>query len=87
MYPVKNDILITIFFLAISTMAFSQETVEVKKYFYKSKQISEVYYVLKKDKNIKHGDYVSYYPLAQKDIESYLERRIPEEEYINEKGQ
>jgi hypothetical protein len=80
----KSVVLLSIF-LVTSSIAFSQETIEVKKYFYKSKQVSEVYYVLKKDKSVLHGDYTKYYPLPARYLESQIDQMLSN--YISEKGQ
>ena len=51
-------LLLLIFFPII---LFSQKTKLKETYFYHSTQLSKAYFVLKKNKNIRHGTYKSYF--------------------------
>lgn len=52
----KTTLILTAIFLLITVSAVGQKTKKVKKE-YKNPWYSEVYYVLKKDRQIKHGNY------------------------------
>lgn len=56
----KNHLIITVLLLT-GLNGFGQDVKEVKIKFPKSKQIHEVFYVLKKDRSIKHGKYIAYH--------------------------
>lgn len=53
-------------FIFLTTYSFSQKLKVKTTYFPNSKQISKTYTVLKKDKKIKHGEFISYYKNPKK---------------------
>ena len=54
--------------------------------FPKSKQISQSYYVLKSNKNIKNGEYISYFKLSKRELQLVENGVIDLKNYIKEKG-
>ncbi|MCK4664421.1 MAG: TonB family protein [Bacteroidales bacterium] len=54
--------------------------------FDKSKQISQSYFVLKSDKKIKYGEYISYFRLSNKDLKLVENGIINIDDYIKQKG-
>ncbi len=81
----KKNIL-TILLIVFASYSFCQDVKKVIKKFDHSKQISESYSVLKSDKNIKHGEYISYFPYSDSD-EALIKNGIKKsEEFIKEKG-
>ena len=76
-----------ILLLLLNSYSFCQDIKRIEKKFDKSKQVSEIYYVLKSDKTIiKQGEYISYFRLTDNDkclIESGNKKK---EDYVKEKG-
>lgn len=66
--------------------AFAQDAKLVIKNFPHSRQISERYYVLRSNPSLKHGDYVSYFPLDKTQYKSV--KKFPDslEHYIRKHG-
>jgi Gram-negative bacterial TonB protein C-terminal len=72
--------------LLCSLKVFSQDTKLVEIKFYDSKQIQERYTVLKSDKQVKHGEYVSYFKMTSdhaRDLKSGIYKL---EQFIKIKG-
>tara|TARA_B100000809_G_scaffold261181_1_gene309582 strand:+ start:765 stop:1418 length:654 start_codon:yes stop_codon:yes gene_type:complete len=67
--------------LLIPILTFAQKTKEIKIKFPKSKQVKEIYYVLKTDKSVKHGNYTVYH----KNIGSFFNSDLIYEtgQYVN----
>jgi len=81
----KRNIL-TILLIVFTSYSFCQDVKKVIKKFDHSKQISESYSVLKSDKNIKHGEYISYFRFSDND-ETLIKNGIKKlEDLIKEKG-
>lgn len=59
---------ITILLIILTTLCYGQKVKRITVKFTKSKQISQYYFVLKSDKKIKHGEYVSYFRLSKTDL-------------------
>ncbi len=78
--------IITILLIFLTTFCYSQEVKRIVVKFHKSKQISQSYYVLKSDKKIKHGEYVSYFRLYNKDLKLAENKTTNFDEYIRHKG-
>lgn len=81
----KRNIL-TIWLIVFASYSFCQDVKKVIKKFDHSKQISESYSVLKSDKNIKHGEYISYFRYSDND-EAQIKKGIKKiVDFIREKG-
>lgn len=81
-----NRKILTILLILFTSYCFCQDVKKVVKKFDNSKQISESYYVLKSDKNIKHGEYISYFRYSDID-EKLIKNGIKKiEDFIKEKG-
>lgn len=81
----KRQIL-TILLIVFASYSFCQDVKKVIKKFDHSKQISESYSVLKSDKNIKHGEYISYFHYLENDEALILNGIKKLDDFIKEKG-
>lgn len=70
----------------LSIYSFGQETKKIIEKYPDTKQVAKEYYVLKKNKNIKHGLYVAYKKLNKEEYETLQRKEIKIEDYILEKG-
>lgn len=73
-----------LFFATISSPA--QETKLIIQYFPRSKQVAERYSVLKSDRTIKHGSYVAYFKMSEKDYERFQMGVLKLEDFVRVKG-
>jgi len=80
-YPVT-----TILLIILTTFCFGQNVKQITVKFPKTKQISQSYFVLKSDKKIKNGEYVSYFRLSKTDLQLVENEIIYLKDYIKEKG-
>jgi Gram-negative bacterial TonB protein C-terminal len=64
----------------------SQEIKLIENKFYDSKQIQERYSVLKSDKQIKHGEYVSYFKMNPDQARNFKDGIYKLEQFIRTKG-
>ena len=79
--------IIAIFFIQICGLATNcQETKKITKDFSSSNQISECYSVLKSDKQIKHGEFISYFQLTKDEYKQIKKSKIKLNDYIKQKG-
>ena len=69
-----------------TTLCYSQKVKKIIVRFDKSKQISESYFVLKADKKIKQGEYVSYFRLSDNNLQLVDDGEINMDDYIKQKG-
>lgn len=82
----KKNLSLTILSMFFITYIYCQDLKKIEKKFEHSKQISESYYVLKSDKNTKHGEYISYFRYSDID-ESLIKNGIKKkEDFIKAKG-
>jgi TonB family protein len=82
-----NFKVITIVVAILSSInLFSQETKLIEIKFDDSKQIQERYSVLKSDKQIKHGEYVSYFRMNPDQARNFKDGIYKLEQFINTKG-
>jgi hypothetical protein len=82
-----NVKMITIVVAILSSInLFSQETKLIEIKFYDSKQIQERYSVLKSNKQIKHGDYISYFRMTPDQARHLKEGISKLEQFIRIKG-
>jgi|GEM_PF-691014 len=75
-----------IFILLFVNISFGQKVKLVVKYFNNSKQISESYTVLKENKNIRHGEYISYFLMTRGEENEVKNGSMPIENFIKKKG-
>jgi TonB family protein len=81
----KRQVL-TILLIVFASYSFCQDVKKIEKKFDNSKQISESFYVLKSDKNIKHGEYILYFRYSDND-ESLIKNGIKKkDDFIKERG-
>jgi TonB family protein len=70
----------------ITIDSYCQELKRIVKKFEHSDQISEIYFVLKSDKTVKHGEFVSYFRCSEND-EVLLKNGVKNrEDFIKQKG-
>lgn len=67
----RKFLILTCLFLTFHVNAYSQSTERIQKRFRDTRQISEIYSVLKDDNRIKHGKYVKYFRLSYSDNKTY----------------
>ncbi len=70
----------------IYSSAAGQDTKPVLKKFPHSRQVAECYQVLKSNKEIKHGDYVSYFPLQKEQYKSVKKVADSLEHFVKQRG-
>ncbi|MCD4732405.1 MAG: energy transducer TonB [Bacteroidales bacterium] len=78
--------IITILLINLTVLSYGQKVKKINVKFYKSKQISQSFYVLKSDKKIKHGEYISYFRLSKIDFNLVEDGHKDLADYIKEKG-
>jgi TonB family protein len=78
--------LITSFIILSCSLAQGQETKLITKKFSGSKQISEKFYVLKSNHNIKQGDYISFFKVNDKLYNQIVTGSPAQNEFIKIKG-
>ncbi len=76
----------TILLIILTTFCFGQKVKQITLKFPKSKQVSQSYFVLKSNKKIKNGEYVSYFRLSKTDLQLVENGIIDLKNYIKEKG-
>jgi TonB family protein len=81
----KRQVL-TLLLIVFASYSFCQDVKKIDKKFENSKQISESFFVIKSDKNIKHGEYISYFRYSDND-ETLIKNGIKKkEDFIKERG-
>ncbi len=81
----KGIIAIFLFQICVLT-AISQKTKTVTKEFSSTNQISERYCVLKSDKGIKHGEYISYFQATMDEYKQIKKGKIKLDDFTKQKG-
>ncbi len=78
--------ILTVLLIILTTFCYSQKVKKVIVKFHKSKQISRSYYVLRSNKNIKHGEYVSYFRLTNNNLKLIASGVTNIDDYIKQNG-
>jgi len=76
----------TLLLILFSCAVFSQETKPITQKFHHSKQNAERYTVLKSNKQIKHGAYISYFRIPENEFKKIKKDVLKLENYIKQKG-